>query len=156
MAKSIKVLGQFGGKQVANPYPVTVPVILGTAASIKPGMLVITDGSNPGYWMAAPTATDTDTAINVGVATSTSTETAGVDGTVTMDTSQVMIVSIKALDPTALATAKKGVAWILDVSVGGDYTLNQGTSTKGIFNILDYDNAVDGNCTCLLTGHWRG
>ena len=155
MAKSIKGLGQFGGKQVANPYPVTVPVVLGTAASIKPGMLVITDASNPGYWCKAPDATDTDTSINVGVATSESTETVAADGTVTIDTAAVMLVSVKANTPASLTVANRGIAYVLKVS-GSDYMLDETAATKGIFNILEYDNTTDGNCTCLLFGHWRG
>lgn len=153
MAKVIKVLSQLGGQQVASPFPVTVPVEAGTTASIKPGMLVIT--ANPGYWGAAPDATDTDTLINAGIATSESTETATANGTVTMDTAEVMIVSITARVPGSLATAKRGVAWILYVT-GSNYLMDENTSTKGIFNLLEYDNTTDGNCTCLLTTHWRG
>jgi hypothetical protein len=155
MAKIISVINKFGGQQVANPFPITVPVIAGTTASIKKGYLVITDGGNAGYWKAAPDPTDTDTAINVGVATSDSTETASADGTVTIDTADVMVVSVKAKTPGNLTAAKKGVAWILDVTTG-DYTLDQGTSSKGIFNLLDYDDTTNGNCIALLMGHWRG
>ena len=155
MAKTIKVLSQLGGQQVTSPFPVTVPVFAGGTSSIKAGMLVITDAVNPGYWLAAPDATDTDTFINAGVATSDSTETATANGTVTIDVAEVMIVSVKAKTPADLTVAKKGVAFILDVS-GSDYTMDQGTSTKGILNLIDFDNISDGNCTCLLTTHWRG
>lgn len=155
MAKTIKVLSQLGGQQVVNPFPITVPVKSGTAASIKPGMLVITDNGNAGYWKAAADACSTVLGINMGVATSDSTETAGADGTVTIETAPVLLISIKAKTPGSLTAAMKGIAYILDVS-GGDYTLDQGTATAGIFNILDFDNIVDGNCICTLTTHWRG
>ena len=155
MANLIKVLGRCGGQQAVSPYPVSVPVFKGAVSSIKPGMLVITDPVNPGFWYAAPTGTDTTTLINAGVAKSESTETVAVDGSVEIEAADVLLVQIKALDPTALTVAMRGVAWILSV-VGGNYTLDQNTSANGVFNILDYDNIVDGNCTCLLTTHWRG
>ena len=153
MAKYIKVISQLAGQQVASPFPVTVPVEAGTTASIKPGMLVIT--ANAGYWGAAPDGTDTDTLINAGIATSESTETATANGTVTIDTAQVMVVQLFAATPGSLAAASKGVAWVLTVSAAG-YLMNESSATKGIFNLLDYDNTTNGYCTCLLTTHWRG
>lgn len=155
MAKTIKVLGQLGGQQVSNTFPVTVPVYQGAASTIKAGMLVITDGAHAGYWKAAADAATTTELINAGIATSDSTETVSVEGTVTIETAPVMMVSIKAKTPASLTAAMKGVAYILDVT-GSDYTLDQATSTNGIFNILDFDNTTDGNCTALLTTHWRG
>jgi hypothetical protein len=155
MAKSIKVLNRLGGQQVVSPFPVTVPVFAGAISSIKTGMLVIMDAVNPGYWLAAPDATDTDTAINVGVATSDSTETVTANGTVTIDTSDEMLVSIKANTPASLSVANRGIAYVLKVS-GSDYMLDETAATKGIFNIVDYDNTTDGNCICVLKGHWRG
>ena len=118
-------------------------------------MLVITDAGHAGYWKAAPDATSDTTTINAGIARSESTETVAANGTVEIDTAPVLLVKIKAKAPGSLTAAMKGVAWILDVTAG-DYTLDQGTSANGIFNILDYDNTTDGNCTCTLTTHWRG
>jgi hypothetical protein len=155
MAKTIKVINRLGGQQVVNPLPVTVPVFAGGTSSIKTGMLVITDAVNPGYWLAAPDATDTDTAINVGVATSDSTETATANGTVTIDTADEMLVSVKANVPGSLATALLGIAYVLKVT-GSDYMVDESNATKGIFNIVSYDNTTDGNCICVLKGHWRG
>jgi hypothetical protein len=155
MAKTIKVLSQFGGQQVVSPFPVTVPVKSGAASSIKAGMLVYTDGSNAGYWKAAADTATTNELINGGIATSDSTDTVGADGTVTIDVAPVMLVSIKAKTPGNLTAAMKGVAYILDVN-GSDYTLDQATATNGIFNIIDFDNTTDGNCICALTTHWRG
>lgn len=155
MAKSIKVINRLGGQQVMNTRPLTLPVIAGTTSSIKVGMLVIMDGGNPGYWKAAPDDTDTDTSINVGVATSDSTETATADGTVTIETADVMLVSIVAETPAALAAASLGDAFSLTVT-GANYMVNESNNVKGIFNILSYDNTTDGNCICLLHGHWRG
>jgi hypothetical protein len=155
MAKIIKTISQLGGQQVSNTFPVTVPVKSGTAASIKPGYLVRTDNGNAGYWKAGADADSTTLGINMGIATSESTETAGADGTVTIETAPVMLVAIKAKAPGSLTAAMKGLAYILDVT-SGDYTLDQATSTNGIFNILDFDNTTDGNCICALTTHWRG
>ena len=155
MAKTIKVINRLGGQQVTNSFPITLPVYEGAVSSIKPGMLVITNASHAGYWCAAPDATDTDTAINVGVATSESTETVTAKGTVTVDTSDEMLVSIKANTPASLSVANRGIAYVLKVS-GSDYMLDETAATKGIFNIVDYDNTTDGNCICVLKGHWRG
>jgi len=155
MAKTIKVLNQLGGQQVSNTFPITVPVFAGAISTIKPGMLVITNGAHAGYWKAAADAATTTELINGGIATSDSTETAGANGTVTIETAPVMLVSIKAKTPGNLTAAMRGVAFILDVTAS-DYTLDQATSVNGIFNILDYDNTTDGNCTCALTTHWRG
>jgi hypothetical protein len=155
MAKTIKVLNQLGGQQVSNTFPITVPVFAGAISTIKPGMLVITNGAHAGYWKAAADAATTTEAINCGIATSDSTETVGANGEVTIETAPVMLVSIKAKTPANLTAAMRGVAFILDVTAS-DYTLDQATSVNGIFNILDYDNTTDGNCTCALTTHWRG
>jgi hypothetical protein len=155
MAKAIKVLGQLGGQQVSNTFPITVPVYSGTNSSITPGMLVYTNGSHAGYWRAGADAATTNECINAGIANSTSTETTGAEGTVTIETAPVMLVSIKAKTPASLTAAMKGVAYILDVA-SSDYTLDQDTSTAGIFTILDYDDTTNGNCICTLTTHWRG
>ena len=156
MAKTIKVLNQLGGQQVSNTFPITVPVFAGAISTIKPGMLVITNGAHAGYWKAAADAATTTELINGGIATSESTETVGDNGTVTIETAPVMLVSIKAKTPGNLTAAMRGVAFILDVDGSGNYTLDQATSVNGILNILDYDNTTDGNCTCALTTHWRG
>ena len=155
MAKEIKVLSQFGGQQVASPFPVTVPVFAGAISSIKKGMLVYTDGGHAGYWKAGADAATTTQLINGGVATSDSTDTAAANGEVTIDVAPVMLVSLKAKTPANLTAAMRGVAFILDVT-GSDYTMDQGTSVNGILNLIDYDNTTDGNCICALTTHWRG
>ena len=156
MAKTIKVLNQLGGQQVSNTFPLTVPVYAGTAASIKPGMLVITNGAHAGYWKAAADANTDTLTVNAGIATSESTETAAAEGVVTIETAPVMLVSVKAKTPGNLTAAMKGVAFILDVDGSGNYTLDQATSTNGMLNIVDFDNTTDGNCICTLTTHWRG
>ena len=155
MANLIKVLGTPGGQQVNTPLPVTVPVYQGAASTIKAGMLVYTDGAHAGYWKAAVDTATTTELINGAIAVSDSTETVSVEGTVEVIFAPVMLISIKAKTPANLTAAMKGIAYILDVT-GGSYTLDQGTATNGIFNLLDFDNTTDGNCTALLTTHWRG
>jgi len=39
--------------------------------------------------------------------------------------------------------------YVLDVTTG-NYTLDQGTTTKGLFRLLDFDNTTDGNCTASI------
>jgi len=154
MAKTIKVINRLGGQQVVNSMPVTFPVEAGAVSTIKTGMLVIT--GNAGYWAAAADGSTTVQQINAGIATSDSTETVGANGVVTLDIADVMMVSIKAKTPGDLLATMKGVAFKLGV-VGSDYVMDQGApDATGIFTLLDYDNIVDGNCTCLMTTHWRG
>ena len=157
MAKTIKVINRLGGQQVVNSMPVSFPVIAGAASTIKTGMLVIADlPVNPGFWRAAADGTTTVTEINAGIATSDSTETVGANGVVTLDIADVMMVSIKAKTPGDLLATMKGVAFKLGV-VGSDYVMDEGApDATGIFTLLDFDNIVDGNCTCLMTTHWRG
>ena len=154
MAKLVKVLGTFPASTNVATFPVKLPVYAGAASSIKAGMLVITDGSHAGYWKAAPDATDTDTFVNAAVAAGDSTETASANGVVEVIVAPRLMVEVLAKTPANLTAAMKGVAFILDVS-GGDYTLDQATSTKGIFNILDFDNTTTGTCTCMLNTYWR-
>lgn len=144
MSNVISVVHQIGGQPVAT-FKKPLEVKAGTAASIKPGYLVIADGSNPGYVKAAPDATDTDSAV-VGIASSESTETASLDGTVLVEAAPVLLVRLKAKTPgSLLATMKYTNKYILDV-INGNYTLDQATTTKGLFRLLDFDTTTDGNC----------
>ena len=143
MSKTIQVFGQLGGEYVA-PLPVTLAVKAGADASIQPGFLVIVDGGNAGYVKAAPDGTDSDSIV-LGVADSVSTDTVGADGTVTLCAAPSNLIKIKAKTPASLVASMKLAKYTLSVS-GSDYTLDQGTTTKGIFSLLDFDNTTDGNC----------
>lgn len=154
MANVIKVVNQLGGQQVVNSTPLTLPVKSGTTASIQPGYLVIKDGSNDGYWKAAADACDTDTAIKMGIARSASTETASADGTVEIDTAPFLYVKMKAKTPGSLASTMRGDSFILDVT-SGNYTLDQGTTTKGFLALVNYDNTTDGNCDVIIPTFWN-
>lgn len=148
MSKLIQVVNQIGGQPVAT-FTKPLEVKSGTSGSILPGYLVIADGSNPGYVKAAADACDTDSVI-VGVANSTSSETASADGTVTVEAAPVLFVKIKAKTPASLvATMRYTNKYILDVT-SGNYTLDQGTTTKGLFRLLDFDNTTDGNCLASI------
>lgn len=153
MANVIQVLNELGGQPVVNNVPLTVPVKSGTSASILPGYLVIVDGSNAGYGKAAPDATDSTSKI-LGIANSTSTETASADGTVTIDAASLMVVKLKAKTPASLTAAMKFTnRYTLDVT-SGNYTLDQGTTSNGIFTLISFDNTTDGNCIATLaTGY---
>lgn len=148
MASVIKVASSLGGNPV-NTLRVTAPVKSGAAASIKAGYLVIVDGDNAGYCKAAADACDTDSLV-VGVALQDSTDTASADGVVVLASAPQMVVELKAKTPANLvATMKWTNKYILDVTSGA-YTLDQGTTTKGIFTLIDYDNTTDGNCIAIL------
>lgn len=148
MAKLIEVVNTLDGKEVPV-LQIAVPVKAGAAASIKAGYQVIVDGSNAGYAKAAPDGTDS-TSLTLGVASEDSTETASVDGTVMIYTAPVLLVRIKAKTPGSLvATMKLTNKYALDVTTG-NYTLDQGTTSNGIFTLLDYDNTTDGNCLAAL------
>lgn len=153
MANVIKVLGTPEGSGANVSASLAFPpegfkVKSGTTGSILPGYLVTKDGSNAGYVKAAPDATDSDSVI-IGVAADTSSETASADGNVHVITAPVLLVSLKAKTPGSLATAKLVDKYILDVT-SGNYTLDQGTATKGIFRLMSYDNTTDGNCVATL------
>ena len=149
MANTISVINQIPGQPVATFMKALEVKAGGSGASILPGYLVIADGSNPGYVKAAPDATDTDSVI-VGVASSTSTETASVDGTVLVEAAPVLFVSLKAKTPANLvATMRYTNKYILDVT-SGNYTLDQGTTTKGLFRLINFDNTTDGNCLASI------
>lgn len=148
MAKLIQVLEQVGGQPV-NTFMKSFNVKDGTTASIKAGYLVIADGSNPGYVKAAADACDTDSTI-VGVANSDSTETATAVGSVTVECAPVLVVAVKAKTPANLTTAMKLTnRYILDVT-SGNYTLDQGGTTKGLFRLLDWDDTTNGNCVASI------
>lgn len=148
MAKLIEVVNTLEGNAVPT-FQVSVPVKAGAASSIKAGYLVIVDGSNAGYAKAAADGADT-TSLVLGVAAEDSTETASVDGTVMIQTAPVLLVRIKAKTPGSLTAALKLTnKYALDVTTG-DYTLDQGTTSNGIFTLLSYDNTTDGNCLAAV------
>lgn len=153
MANVIKVLGTPTGNganvSASMPFPaVGFKVKSGTAGSIVPGALVIKDGSNAGYAKAASDGT-ASTSVILGVAADTSDETASDDGNIHVISAPVLLVSLKAKTPASLATALLLDKYVLDVT-SGNYTLDQGTSTNGIFRLMDYDNTTDGNCIATL------
>ena len=148
MAKVLEVINQLSGTPV-HTLQMTFPVKAGAAASIKAGYLVIVDGSNAGYAKAAPDGTVT-TDLVLGVATSDSTDTASADGVVQIQSAPVLLVRIKAKTPGSLAaTMVLTNKYQLDVTTG-NYTLDQGTTTNGIFTLLSYDNTTDGNCIAAV------
>jgi hypothetical protein len=152
MAATIKVLDSLGAT-FTNSFITTLKVKAGAAASIKPGYLVIVDGGNAGYVKAAADACDSDAKI-LGVANSESTDTVVADGVVTIDAAPVLLVAIKAKTPANLTAAMTFTnKYILDVTSGA-YTLDQGTTTKGIFTLVSFDNVTDGNCIATLATNW--
>ena len=152
MAKGITALTDSSGHQL-NTFPIKLPVKAGTANSITPGMLVIKDGSNPGYWKAAATGATISLAVQSGVAISTSTDTAAADGTVTIITAPVIYAKMYALTPANLTTAMFGVKYCLSVSSGA-YTVDQGTPTNGFINIVNFDNTTSGLCDVMIPTVW--
>lgn len=148
MAKVLEVINQLSGVPV-HTFQVSLPVKAGAAASIKAGYLVIVDGSNAGYCKAAPDGTVT-TDLVLGVAVADSTDTASADGVVQIQSAPVLLVRIKAKTPGSLAsTLVLTNKYQLDVT-NGNYTLDQGTTTNGIFTLLSYDNTTDGNCIAAV------
>ena len=147
MAKVINVINTTDG-QFPKTFNVELKVKSGTTSSILPGYLVIKDGSNAGYAAAAPDGTDTDDTI-LGVAVSTSNETGSADGVVQVVTGPRLLVQIFAKTPGSLATALLLDNYALDVT-SGNYTLDQGTTTKGIFRLVSYDNTTSGLCTASI------
>lgn len=153
MANVIKVLGTPSGNganlSASMPFPAAgYKVKAGTTGSILPGYLVIKDGSNAGYVKAAPDATDS-TSVILGVAADTSTETASVDGNVHVISAPVLLVELAAKTPASLATSKLLSKYILDVT-SGNYTLDQATTTNGIFTLHDYNDTTTGICKATL------
>lgn len=148
MAKLIRVVNTVAGQPVAT-FQKALEVKTGTTGSILPGYLVIADGSNPGYVKAAADACDTDSVI-VGIANSTSTETASADGTVTVEAAPVLFVELFAKTPANLTASMRYTnKYILDVTAGS-YTLDQATTTKGLFRLLDFDNVTNGKCLASI------
>jgi len=148
MAKLIEVISLEGGA-VAPTFLKPLDVKTGTVSSIKVGYLVMEDGSNPGYYKAAPDTTDTDDTIT-GVANIDSTETAAADGVVdVVKGDRRLICRMKATTPGNLAITVIGTKCTLDVSAG-DYTVDENDTTKGFIEILDYDNTTDGNCIVAI------
>lgn len=145
--KVINVINTTDG-QFPKTFNTTLLVKSGTVSSIIPGYLVIKDGSNAGYAAAAPDGTDTDDTI-LGVAVSTSTETASADGVVEVVTAPRLLVQIFAKTPGSLATSLLLDNYALDVT-SGNYTLDQGTTAKGIFRLVGYDNTTTGLCTASI------
>jgi len=152
MANVIKVLNSLSGQPVYS-FPVTLKVKAGAVGSILPGYLVIVDGGNAGYVKAAADTCDSDAKI-LGIASSTSTDTVGADGTVTIDTAPVLYVELFAKTPANLTAAMTFTnKYILDVT-SSNYTLDQGTTSKGIFTLVDYDNVTNGLCHATLATNW--
>lgn len=149
MSKLIQVVNQVGGQPVATFQKALEVKAGGSGGSILAGMLVIADGSNPGYVKAAPDgAASTD--VVVGVANGASTETASVDGTVTVEAAPVLFVKLFAKTPASLvSTMKYTNKYTLDVTAG-DYTLDQGTTSNGIFRLIDFDNTTTGTCLASI------
>lgn len=148
MAKVINILNS-GDGDFPVPFLRTLKVKSGTAGSILPGYLIIADGSNPGYVAAAPDDTDTDDVV-VGVAASQSTETASADGTVEVETAPYLLVNIFAKTPGSLTRAMVLTnRYTLNVS-SGNYTLDQSTTTKGIFRLWDFDDTTTGLCWATI------
>ena len=153
MAKVLKVRGGLAGQQIANPFPVTLPVFAGAVGSILPGYLVIVDGSHAGYCKAAADACDTDSTI-LGVANSTSTDTVAADGTVTIDAAPVMMLEAYVKTAASLTTAMVLTnKYILDVT-SGSYTVDQGTTSKGLFKIVQILDSTTGLILCTLATNW--
>ena len=150
MANVIEVLNDLEGQPTPN-FSVTAPVKAGAVGSILPGYLVIVDGGNAGYVKAAADAC-ASTSLVVGVASSTSTDTVAADGTVTFVTAPVLFIRIHAKTPANLTAAMVWTdKYILDVSSGA-YTLDQGTTTNGIFTIVKYpDTNFTTTGVCLAT-----
>lgn len=148
MAKVLEVINALGGTPV-HTFQLSLPVKAGAAASIKAGYLVIVDGGNAGYAKAAADGATTSDLV-LGVATSDSTDTASADGVVQIQSAPVLLVRIKAKTPGSLAaTLVLTNKYQLDVT-SGNYTLDQGTTTNGIFTLLSYDNTTDGNCIAAV------
>lgn len=147
MARLIQTLNN-GDGGFPVPFTQDFDVYAGAVGSIIPGMLVISDASHPGYVIAAPDATDTDDII-VGVACSTSTDTVAGNGTVSIETAPYLLVNIFAKTPGSLTQALKLDLYNLDVTAGS-YTLDQGTTTKGIFRLFEYDNTTTGKCIASI------
>lgn len=148
MSKLIQVVNQIGGQPVAT-FQKPMEVKAGTSGSILPGMLVIADASNPGYVKAAPDNT-ISTDLAVGIANSTSSETASLDGTVNVEGAPVLFVKLFAKTPASLLAAMRYTnKYTLDVT-GGNYTLDQGTTTNGIFRLIDFDSTTNGQCLASI------
>lgn len=147
MAKVINVINTPDG-QFPKTFPVTLKVKSGTVKSILPGYLLIKDAGNAGYAMAAPDNTDTDDVV-LGVAMSASTETASADGTVEFQTASTLLVQIFAKTPASLTEAMKYDVYTLNVASGA-YTLDQATTTKGIFRLFNFDDITNGLCLATI------
>jgi len=152
MANVIDVLGSLDGVANTPNFRTTLAVKAGAISTIKRGYLVIKDGGNAGYAKAAADACDTDQII-LGVALSDSTDTVAADGTVEIIAAPVMYVKLKATIPANLVATMKYSVFILDVTAGS-YTLDQATSTKGLFRLISFDNVTDGNCIATLKTNW--
>lgn len=148
MASVINVINTVSG-QNAEAFQVNAPVYAGTVGSILPGYLVIVDGSHAGYVKAAADGASTSDLV-VGVACSTSTETASADGVVSIISGTTLLVGLKAKTPANLVSTMKWTnKYVLDVT-SGSYTLDQGTTSNGIFTLVDYDDTTNGNCIAVL------
>lgn len=149
MASTIQVLSELGGNPVAT-FQVKAPVYAGAAASIKAGYLVIVDGSHAGYVKAAADGASTSDLV-VGIASQDSTDTASADGEVLITTAPVLLVKLKAKTPANLTTAMKWTnKYVLDVT-SSSYTLDQGTTSSGIFTLIDFDDTTNGNCIAAVS-----
>lgn len=156
MPNLINVTGAVGGKPEQLGSSTMWKVKAGTTESIKPGYLVIEDNGNAGYVKAAANGYDSSVSKVIGIASSTSTETASADGFLpSVTTAAKLIVTLYATTPASLTQAMRlaGVKYALDVS-GGSYTLDQGTTSNGIFKLVNFDSSSTsptyGLCTCVL------
>lgn len=136
-----------GSGNFPTPLLKELDVKSGTVSSIKPGQLVIRDGSNAGY-VAKGTDGLTNAAIVVGIAASTSTETAAADGKVLVESAPFLLVRGYATTPANLAQAVKLTAVTLDVS-SDDFTIDENDTTNGFIRIFDYD-ATTGEVTAAF------
>lgn len=144
MAKYIQIVGTpEGSTQFASMAP-NFPVKAGAVSSILNGYLVIQDGSNAGYFAAAPDTTDTDSFI-FGVANAPSTDTVAADGVVNVYRGTRILARMFAKTAGSLVSTMVGSKFILDVT-SGNYTFDQGTTTKGFIHLLEILDAVTGEC----------
>lgn len=152
MSNLIQVVNSLQGAAIAT-FPITLPVKAGAVGSILPGYPVIVDASNAGYCKAAVDNMSTSD-VFLGIANSVSTDTVGVDGTVTLEAAPVMIVKIKAKTPASLTAAMVLTGkYTIDLT-GGNYTLDQGTTTNGVLKLISFDNTTSGTCFASIDTNW--
>lgn len=152
MAKVIQAVGALDGTSNLPTFKQELDVKAGAVGSIKAGYLVIKDAGNAGYVAAAADGT-ASTSVILGVALSDSTDTVAADGKVFIATSPTLVVKLFAKTPANLVATMKYDKFVLDVT-SGNYTLDQGTTTNGIFRLMSFDNVTNGECYATLACNW--